>query len=110
PHSNTPPILTASCADVPLKREWLCIACPFLLRRKYILNRCYDYDLIKVNQKFLRYSYFSFSAASSTACAWPATLTLFQTCATWPSLSMRKVVRSTPIYLRPYMLFSTQTP
>ena len=27
-----------------------------------------------------------------------------------PSRSIRKVVRSTPIYLRPYMLFSAQTP
>src|SRR5690606_33903848 len=52
----------------------------------------------------------SASTAFSTAWTWPGTFTLRQTSAILPSLSMRKVERSTPIYLRPYMLFSTQTP
>ena len=36
--------------------------------------------------------------------------TLRQMRATFPVLSIRKVERSTPIYFRPYMDFSTQTP
>ncbi len=49
-------------------------------------------------------------AASSTASAWPGTFTFGQTRAIRPSRSTSTVVRSTPIYVRPYMLFSTQTP
>ena len=48
--------------------------------------------------------------AFSTASAWPGTFTLRQILAILPFSSMRKVERSTPIYLRPYMLFSTHTP
>ena len=49
-------------------------------------------------------------AASSTSRAWPGTFTLGQTLATVPSRSRRTVVRSVPMYVLPYMLFSTQTP
>ncbi len=49
-------------------------------------------------------------AAASTAPAWPGTFTLFHTAAILLSLPMRNVVRSTPRYLRPYILFSAQTP
>ena len=55
-------------------------------------------------------SHFSARAAARTSSAWPGTFTLFQTCATLPSAPISRVVRSTPMYLRPYMLFSTQTP
>jgi hypothetical protein len=49
-------------------------------------------------------------AAFSTSATWPGILTLCQTPRTTPPLSMRKVLRSMPMYLRPYMLFSTHTP
>src|SRR5580704_14015481 len=49
-------------------------------------------------------------AAFSTSATWPGTLTLCQTPRTVPLLSIRKVLRSMPMYLRPYMLFSIQTP
>jgi len=49
-------------------------------------------------------------AASSTASTWPGTFTLRHALTMVPSLSIRNVDRSTPIYLRPYMLFSTHTP
>src|SRR5467141_792120 len=49
-------------------------------------------------------------AAFSTSPTWPGTLTLCQTPRMMPVPSIRKVARSMPIYLRPYMLFSTQTP
>ncbi len=52
----------------------------------------------------------SFFAASRTAWAWPATFTLFQISAILPSGPTRNVVRSTPMYFFPYMLFSFQTP
>jgi len=42
--------------------------------------------------------------------AGPGTFTFRQILAMRPSGPMSTVVRSTPIYLRPYMLFSTQTP
>src|SRR6266436_888242 len=49
-------------------------------------------------------------AAFSTSPTWPGTLTLCQTPRMTPVPSIRKVARSMPIYLRPYMLFSTHTP
>lgn len=49
-------------------------------------------------------------AAFSTSSAWPATFTLGQVWATVPSRPMSRVARSMPMYLRPYMLFSTHTP
>src|SRR5207249_1578679 len=49
-------------------------------------------------------------AAASTSAAWPGTLTLRQLLAMRPALSIRKVERSTPMYLRPYIDFSTHTP
>jgi len=49
-------------------------------------------------------------AACSTSCAWPGTFTLRHIRAILPSRSTRKVVRSTPQYLRPYMDFSFHTP
>jgi hypothetical protein len=52
----------------------------------------------------------SFFAAASTASAWPGTRTFRQTAAILPARSMRKVERTTPIYLRPNMVFSAQTP
>ena len=48
--------------------------------------------------------------ASRTASAWPGTFTFSQICRITPSPSINRVVRATPMYLRPYMLFSTQTP
>ncbi len=49
-------------------------------------------------------------AAASASSAWPGTFTLRHTRAIRPSAPIRKVLRSTPMYLRPYMLFSFQTP
>ena len=49
-------------------------------------------------------------AAARTSSAWPGTFTLRQTLARRPLRSIRKVERSTPKYLRPYMLFSFHTP
>ena len=49
-------------------------------------------------------------AAFSTSSTCPGTLTLRQTARTTPLASMRKVARSMPMYLRPYMLFSIQVP
>ncbi len=49
-------------------------------------------------------------AALSTSSAWPFTFTLRQMRAIPPSRSMRKVERSTPQYLRPYMDFSFHVP
>src|SRR4051794_13839946 len=55
-------------------------------------------------------TYQKLQAASSTICAWPVTFTFFQILAILPLGATRKVVRSTPIYFFPYMLFSFQTP
>src|SRR6516165_1807367 len=49
-------------------------------------------------------------AAFSTSATWPGTLTLCHTPRTIPAPSIRNVARSMPMYLRPYMLFSTHTP
>ncbi len=49
-------------------------------------------------------------AAASTSSTWPGTLTLRQMLRMTPFGSIRKVERSMPMYLRPYMLFSTQVP
>lgn len=49
-------------------------------------------------------------AAFSTSAAWPGTRTLRQIRASLPPLSIRKVERSMPMYLRPYMFFSTHEP
>ncbi len=49
-------------------------------------------------------------AASRTSAAWPGTFTLRHILAMRPSGPIRNVERSTPIYLRPYMLFSVHTP
>ncbi len=49
-------------------------------------------------------------AAFSTVSTWPGTFTLRQICLIVASAPMRKVARSTPMYLRPYMFFSTHTP
>src|SRR3984957_14295540 len=44
--------------------------------------------------------------AASTASAWPFTFTLRHSARSTPCGSMRNVLRSTPIYFLPYMLFS----
>ena len=44
--------------------------------------------------------------AASTASAWPFTLTLRHSARSTPCASMRNVLRSTPMYFLPYMLFS----
>src|SRR6516164_1323151 len=49
-------------------------------------------------------------AAFSTSATCPGTLTLCQTPRTTPFPTIKKVARSMPMYLRPYMLFSTHTP
>src|SRR5215472_16155731 len=49
-------------------------------------------------------------AALRTSATWPGTRTLRHAPRTMPFRSIRKVERSIPIYLRPYMLFSTQVP
>src|SRR5215472_10794914 len=49
-------------------------------------------------------------AAVRTSATWPGTRTLRHAPRTMPFRSIRKVERSIPIYLRPYMLFSTQVP
>ena len=49
-------------------------------------------------------------AASSTSSAWPGTLTFGQIRAMRPSASIRKVLRMTPMNLRPYIDFSPQAP
>ena len=57
-----------------------------------------------------RRRHFSPCAAARTSAAWPVTLTLRQALAILPALSIRNVLRSIPIYLRPYIDFSTQVP
>ncbi len=57
-----------------------------------------------------RSDYLSAFTASSTARAWPATFTFGHISRTTPLPSIRSVVRSTPMYFRPYMLFSFHTP
>src|SRR5688572_25154354 len=52
---------------------------------------------------------YSLAIASITSAAWPAALTFENTRAMSPLASMRKVVRSTPMYFRPYIDFSFQT-
>src|SRR5688572_16868078 len=52
----------------------------------------------------------SFFTSFSTSSTWPGTFTLRQMPRITPLPSIRKVARSMPMYLRPYMLFSTQTP
>src|SRR6185437_8156342 len=49
-------------------------------------------------------------AACNTSAAWPVTLTFLHTRAIFPSLSIRNVLRSMPMYFRPYIDFSTQVP
>ena len=44
--------------------------------------------------------------AASTASAWPLTFTLRHSARSTPCESMRNVLRSTPMYFLPYMLFS----
>src|SRR5690606_4094863 len=51
----------------------------------------------------------AFSSAR-TASAWPLAVTFRQMRATLPAGEIRNVARSVPMNLRPYMLFSTQTP
>ena len=63
-----------------------------------------------VRQRAARRAGQSALAAASSASTWPGTLTLRHTPRTTPFSSMRKVARSIPMYFRPYMLFSTQTP
>ncbi len=48
--------------------------------------------------------------ASTTAAACPSTFTLGKILRTTPSASMTRVVLSTPMDVRPYMVFSFQTP
>src|SRR5271170_3214444 len=48
--------------------------------------------------------------AFSTSATCPGTRTLRQTPRTVPEPSIKKVLRSMPMYLRPYMLFSIQAP
>lgn len=48
--------------------------------------------------------------AASTASACPLGRTLRQICVIIPLGEIKNVLRSTPMYLRPYMLFSVQTP
>ncbi len=49
-------------------------------------------------------------AAARTSSTWPFTLTFRQTPRITPSLSIRKVARSMPIEVLPYIDFSTHTP
>lgn len=49
-------------------------------------------------------------SACSTSSAWPGTRTFGQLARTLPSWPIRKVARWIPMDVRPYMLFSTQTP
>src|ERR1700728_1034324 len=56
------------------------------------------------------YTSFAVWAAFITSSAWPVTLTLRHALRTLPSGPTRKVLRSMPMYLRPYIDFSTQVP
>src|SRR5882757_188396 len=47
--------------------------------------------------------------AANTASACPSTLTLRHSCRSTPLASIRKVLRSIPMYFLPYMLFSWMT-
>ena len=53
---------------------------------------------------------YSACAAAKTSSTWPLTFTFRQACAMRPSPPIKNVARSTPMYLRPYMFFSTHTP
>ena len=48
--------------------------------------------------------------AASTSSAWPSGFTFENTLAILPSFPMMNVVRATPMYFFPYMLFSAHTP
>src|ERR1700677_4291234 len=45
-----------------------------------------------------------------TSSAWPVTLTLRHAFSTFPSVPIRNVLRSIPMYFRPYIDFSTHVP
>ena len=64
----------------------------------------------EANRRHGRGRLVSSRTAFSTASAWPGTFTLRQIFAILPRGSTRNVDRSTPMYFRPYMDFSTQTP
>ena len=51
----------------------------------------------------------SFFTSSSTSATWPLTLTARHSFITFPDLSIRKVLRSTPMYWRPYIDFIFMT-
>ena len=49
-------------------------------------------------------------SAAATAAAWPSDLTASNTVRSTPVPSIRNVVRITPMYFRPYNVFSCHTP
>jgi hypothetical protein len=59
---------------------------------------------------FLAFGYVIPEAAFITSAACPGTFTLCHAFTTRPSAPTRNVARSIPMYLRPYMDFSTHTP
>ena len=77
---------------------------------EHMVARGIDGPIEPVVEPPARHVYFSAAASRSTSSAWPGTLTLRQMPRITPLPSIRKVARSIPIYLRPYMLFSTQVP
>jgi BarA-like signal transduction histidine kinase len=56
------------------------------------------------------YTNFAARAAFITSSACPVTLTFRQAFSTFPSAPIKNVLRSIPIYFRPYIDFSTQVP
>ena len=56
------------------------------------------------------WTYVSSAKASSTFSSWPSTFTRFQTLATRPAASIKKVLRWMPIDFFPYIFFSRQAP
>src|SRR5688572_25111690 len=66
-------------------------------------------DLARAVRQIDHHASASFFTSFSTSSTWPGTFTLRQMPRITPLPSIRNVARSMPMYLRPYMLFSTQT-
>ncbi len=90
-----------------LRLRMCCLQVSAMNHRAY---RGYRYEYIFHFLRALRdlRGFISYSAwaAASTSSACPLTFTLRHSCTSLPSALMRKVLRSIPIYSRPYNFFS----
>ena len=80
------------------------------------LADCYEFVGIRQPVNFagrlqvFNYSHYDTRRALNTSSTCPGTLTFRQILTIFPLPSIKKVERSIPMYLRPYMLFSTHEP